>query len=201
MANQTTPERTGQKQSKRRRNWSITGALGAAASIVTILTFINSNNSTSSQSGNVSPPTTSAPTTSAATSSAPTATNGQGGIPSLDLGTWGGFLQGSGISERVIINLFQGKDASDVGSFSNQTFNCQGAIFLNGDTTVTMNGTSAPAIDLNLETTQNPAGACVSSAEAVAASSDGNTLVFEIVTAGSAQGTIQNPLAGGNLTH
>ena len=204
MVNQTKPEQTGQQQTKRRRNWSIGGALGIAASIATILTFINSNNSTSSQTGNVAPTGTSAPASSVPASSVPTSpppTTSQGGIPSLDLGTWGGFLQGNGISERVIVNLVQGAPASQVGSFSNQTYNCQGTVFLNGDTTVTMNGSSAPAVDLNLETTQNPDGACVSSAEAIAASTDGRTLVVEIVTAGAAQGSIQNPLAQGNLTH
>lgn len=193
MVNQAAPEQTGRQQTKRRRNWSIGGALGVAASIATILTFINMNNSTSSQTGNVTQPTTSAPTGSAPT--------GQSGIPSPDLGTWGGFLQGSGLNERFLVNLVQGTTSSDVGSFSDQTSNCQGTIFLYGDTTVTENGTSVPAVDLDLETTQNPGGVCLSSYEAIAWSSVSNTLVFEIVTAGPNQGSVQNPLLLGNLTH
>ena len=188
MTNQAAPKQTGQQESKRRRNWSIGGVLGVAASIATILTFINMNSSTSSQTGNVTQQTTSA-------------SAGQGVIPSLDLGTWGGFLQGGGLSERLLVNLVQGTPSSNVGSFTDQTSNCQGTIFLNGDTTVTTNGTSVPAIDLNLETTQNPGGACLSTYEAIAWSSDGSTLVFEIVTAGSEQGSVQNPLLLGDLTH
>ncbi|HEY6314624.1 MAG TPA: aminotransferase class IV [Streptosporangiaceae bacterium] len=185
-------------QTKRRRNWTIGGALGGVASIVTIITFLNSNNGTSSsQANNVTTPTNQAPVSSASAE-----TTSQGGIPSLDLGSWGGFVQqNNGATERFILNLSQGTPGSDVGSFSNQTANCQGTVSLNGVTTVTLNGTSLPAADLNLETTQNPGNSCTSSVEAYVASANGSTLVFEIVTAGTLQGSFQDPLSLGDLTH
>lgn len=195
MAEQT---KSAPPQTKRRRNWTIGGALGGAASIVTIITFLNSNNGTSSnQANNVT-----TPTNPAAVSSAPAATTSQGSIPSQDLGSWGGFVQqNNGATERFILNLSQGTPGNNVGSFSNQTANCQGTVSLNGVTTVTLSGTSMPAADLNLETTQNPGNACTSSVEVYVASANGSTLVFEIVTAGTVQGSFQDPLALGDLTH
>jgi hypothetical protein len=199
MTIQTTPE---QQQTKRRRRWTIGGVLGGAASIVTILTFITANGGTSSsQSGNN---TSSNQNTNGSTtiSSSQGASPSQGGIPSLDLGSWGGFLkQNNGLTERFVVNLAQGTAGSNVGSFSNQTADCQGSVILNGETTVTLNGASVPAADLDLETTQNPQGACTSSAEAFVASSNGSILVFEVVTAGTAQGSFQDPLSLGDLTH
>jgi hypothetical protein len=125
-----------------------------------------------------------------------------GGVPPNDLGSWGGTVrQVNGLTERFIMNLQQGTPGSRVGTFSNQTANCQGDIVLNGQTTVTLNGTGVPAADLNLETTQNSNGACVSSVEAYVASADGTTLVYEVITAGTTQGSLQDPLAVADLTH
>lgn len=124
------------------------------------------------------------------------------GIPSADLGSWGGFVrQVNGLTERFIINLMQGSSGNTVGTFSNQTANCQGTVILNGDTTVTLNGNDVQAADLNLETTQDPNNTCTPSVEAYVASSDGKTLVYEVVTAGTLQGSFQNPLAIGDLSH
>jgi hypothetical protein len=133
-------------------------------------------------------------------SAAPTAS--QSGIPSQDLGSWGGFVnQNNGLTERFVMNLSQGSPGGQVGTFSNQTLNCQGTILLNGITTVTLSGAAVPAADLNLQTTQDPNGACTQSVEAYVASADGRTLVMEVVTAGTAQGGLQNPLAVGDLSH
>ena len=126
----------------------------------------------------------------------------QGDIPAEDLGSWGGFVkQVNGLTERLLINLNQGTPGSNVGTFSNQTANCQGTISLNGRTTVTIDGGSVPAADLNLITTQDPDNDCSQTAEAFAASTNGSVLVYEVVTAGTAQGTLQNPLALGDLSH
>lgn len=198
MANQAAEK---PPQNKGRRKWGkgIAGGLGVAASIATIITFINSSSSSSSssttsisQNGDVVASTAPA-TTSPATS--------QGSVPSADLGTWGGFLNSGGVEQRFILNLAQGSPGGNVGSFSNQTENCQGTVFLNGVTTVTLNGASVPAADLDLETTQNPGDACVSSAEAYVASPNGSALVLEIVTAGTTQGSFQDPLGVANLSH
>jgi hypothetical protein len=199
MANQAAEK---PPQSKGRRKWGkgIAGGLGVAASIATIITFINSSSSSSSssttpvsQNGDVVVTSTAPPTTSPAAS--------QGSVPSADLGTWGGFLDSGGLEQRFILNLAQGSPGGNVGSFNNQTENCQGTVFLNGVTTVTLNGASVPAADLDLETTQNPGNACVSSAEAYVASPNGGALVLEIVTAGTTQGSFQDPLAVANLSH
>lgn len=198
MANQAA-EKT--PPSKGRGKWgkAIAGGLGVAASIATIITFINSSSGSSSssttsisQNGDVVASTAPA-TTSPATS--------QGSVPAADLGTWGGFLNAGGVEQRFILNLAQGSPGSNVGSFNNQTENCQGTVFLNGVTTVTLNGASVPAADLDLETTQNPGNACVSSAEAYVASPNGSALVLEIVTAGTTQGSFQDPLGVANLSH
>ena len=88
----------------------------------------------------------------------------QTGIPSADLGSWGGFVkQNNGLTERFLLNLTQGGPGQQVGTFSNQTANCQGEVFLNGDTSVTISGQTVPAADLDLETTQDPAGDCTTS--------------------------------------
>jgi hypothetical protein len=162
--------------------------------------------------GGITPKPTPAPSTpvasvpvaaaTPATPSGSTAGSTQGGIPSADLGSWGGFVkQNNGLTERFLLNLTQGGPGQQVGTFSNQTANCQGSVFLNGDTTVTMNGQSVPAADLDLETTEDPGGDCTSSVEAYVASVTGADLVYEVVTAGSVQGSFQSPLALGDLTH
>jgi len=131
----------------------------------------------------------------------PAAATSQGSIPAEDLGSWGGFVkQVNGLTERMLINLNQGTPGSNVGTFSNQTANCEGTITLNGRTVVTMNGSSVPAADLNLITTQDPDNDCSQTAEAYVAS-NGSILAYEVVTAGTVQGTLQSPLAGGNLSH
>jgi hypothetical protein len=196
MAQQTAPEPP-QRKGRKNLGKGIVGALGVAASIATILTFINSNSSTSSSSTSGDH----AGDVANATSPTTTPTTSQGSVPSLVLGSWGGFIDGSGVEQRFIINLAQGSPGGNVGSFNNQTANCQGTVFLNGTTTVTLDGASVPAADLDLETTQNPGGTCVSSAEAYVASANGSTLVLEIVTEGTMQGSFQDPLAEGDLTH
>lgn len=141
-----------------------------------------------------------APVSSASSSAA--GGSGQGGIPSADLGSWGGLVkQANGATERFIINLTQGVPGNSVGTFSNQTAPCQGTILLNGDTTVTLDGASVPAADLDLETTQNPDNICAPSVEAYVASADGSELVYEVVTAGTLQGSFESPLAIGDLSH
>lgn len=140
--------------------------------------------------------------TTPATVSSSTPASTQNGIPSADLGSWGGFVrQNNGLTERFLLTLTQGGPGQQVGTFSNQTANCQGEVFLNGDTTVTMSGQTVPAADLDLETTQDPAGDCTSSVEAYVASVTGSDLVYEVITAGSVQGSFQSPLALGNLSH
>jgi len=162
--------------------------------------------------GGITPKPTPAPSTpvasvpvaaaTPATSSGSTPAGSQSGIPSADLGSWGGFVkQNNGLTERFLLNLTQGGPGQQVGTFSNQTANCQGQVFLNGDTTVTMSGQTVPAADLDLETTQDPAGDCTSSVEAYVASVTGTDLVYEVVTAGGVQGSFQSPLALGDLTH
>jgi hypothetical protein len=64
-----------------------------------------------------------------------------------------------------------------------------------------MSGQTVPAADLDLETTQHPAGACVTSAEAYVAPVTGANLFYEVITAGTFQGSFQSPLALGNLAH
>ena len=64
-----------------------------------------------------------------------------------------------------------------------------------------MSGQTVPAADLDLETTQNPTGVCVTSVEAYVASVTGASLVYEVITAGTFQGSFQSPLALGDLTH
>lgn len=140
--------------------------------------------------------------TTPATPAGSTPASTQTGMPSADLGSWGGFVkQNNGVTERFLLNLTQGGPGQQVGTFSNQTANCQGDVFLNADTSVTMSGQTVPAADLDLETTQNPAGVCTTSVEAYVASVTGANLVYEVITAGTFQGSFQSPLALGDLTH
>ncbi len=79
----------------------------------------------------------------------------------------------SSSTESETATVIQGGPGQLVGTFSNQTANCQGAVFLNGDTSVTLRGQNVPAADL----------------------------VYEVITAGTLQGSFQSPLALGDLTH
>jgi hypothetical protein len=143
-------------------------------------------------------PPTPGPSISSVSSPAAAAT-GQAGIPSGDLGTWGGQVaQSNGITDRFFLNLNQSGtpgSSNAVGTFNNQTGDCQGNVFLDGVSGGTL-------VALRLETTQNPEGDCVPSAEAdVELAQSGTALDYEIVTAGTSQGTLQSPLAEGSLFH
>ncbi len=174
------------------------GVLGTLASLAAL------GGSTPKPTPTPSTPVASVPVAAATsvTASSSTPASTQNGIPNADLGSWGGFVkQNNGLTERFLLDLTQGGPGQQVGTFSNQTANCQGEVFLNGDTSVTMSGQTVPAADLDLETTQDPSGDCTASVEAYVASATGSALVYEVVTAGSDQGSFQSPLALGNLTH
>ena len=175
------------------------GVLGTLASLAALGGGINPKPTPTPSTPVASVPVAAA--TSATTSSSTPAST-QSGIPSADLGSWGGFVkQNNGDTERFLLNLTQGGPGQQVGTFSNQTANCQGNVFLNGDTSVTLSGQAVPAADLDLETTQDPAGDCTQSVEAYVASVTGTQLVYEVITAGTFQGSFQSPLALGDLTH
>jgi hypothetical protein len=130
------------------------------------------------------------------TSAGPTT---QAGIPAQDLGSWGGELfQDNGITARFILNLSNAGSPGSltpVGTFDNQTGNCQGNVLFNGVT-------SNAVVDLNLETTQNPTGVCVSSSEVlVQLAPNGVALNLSIIVAGSVQGSPASPLATAVLEH
>ncbi len=127
------------------------------------------------------------------------ATAGPGGIPAADLGTWGGQVaQVNGINDRFFLNLNEpGTPGSPdaVGTFNNQTGDCQGNVFLDGVSGGTL-------VDLRLETTQDPGNDCTTSVEAdVELAPGGSALDYEVITAGTAQGSLQSPLAEGSLFH
>jgi hypothetical protein len=175
-------------------------AVGSFASMAAL----NPSNPKPSPPSSVSftPQTPSQEVSTASPTQSPSATDSESGIPAADLGSWGGFLrQDNGLTERIIMNLNQGAAGDEVGTFSNQTANCQGAIYLNGDTEVTLSGVPEPAADLDLETTQNPGDVCTPSAEVYIASANGSTLVLDVVTEGTAQGSLEDPLAVADLTH
>jgi hypothetical protein len=168
--------------------------LGTLAS----LAAVGGSGSTSSNS-TVSSNSSSSPASQ--TSSQGSIPAGQGSIPTQDLGSWSGPVNEGATTFRLIMNLNEGTVGSVVGTFNSPTLDCQGTIQLNGITSVILNGATTPAADVNLDATQNQVNGCVQTVEAYIASTSGTDLAYAVITAEGNQGSFENPLAFGDLTH
>ena len=141
-------------------------------------------------------------TVSSNSSSSPASqTSSQGSIPTQDLGSWSGPINEGATTFHLIMNINEGTAGGVVGTFNNPTLDCQGTIQLNGITSVTLNGATTPAADVNLDATQNQFNDCVQTVEAYIASTSGTELAYAVITAEGSQGSFENPLAFGDLTH
>jgi hypothetical protein len=113
------------------------------------------------------------------------------GVPADYQGTWEGNISGSAGPFEATMNLNQGTDGSKVGVFQNETYGCQGAIYLeSGD----------GPISLRIVTTSDPYDDCVSLAYAQATlTSDGLYFSFDqTATVPSGDGTLTSVSA---VTH
>jgi len=147
-------------------------------------------------------PASSNSSVSSISSSSPASpTSYRGNIPSQDLGSWSGPINEGTATFRLIMNIHEGTAGDVVGTFNNPTLDCQGTIQLNGTTSVMLNGAIVPAADVNLDATQNQFNSCVQTVEAYIASASGTRLAYAVITAEGNQGSFENPLAFGYLTH
>ncbi len=144
----------------------------------------------------VLPSAPSSPSSAAASSASPVASSAEpSGIPSADLGTWGGQITlVAGITDHFSLSLSTpGSPGSSVGAFTNQTGHCYGNVLLGGVS-------GGRVVDLRLVTTEDPDHGCPASMEAdVQLAQGGAALDYEVVAVDTVHSAPQNPLAEGSL--